>query len=118
VLLRVEKAGKLGGGSYEVVDTKLAQETKGGTLLQLSLYADLLADIQGEPPKWSMSSLLRPSMLPQAYRVAAFAAYYRRVRRRLEEVAANGTEASLYPDPIAHCDICRWRQTLREQAPY
>jgi len=28
--------------------------------------------------------------VPQAYRVAAFAAYYRRVRRRLEEVAANG----------------------------
>src|SRR5262249_50588273 len=41
VLLRVDEPSRLGGWSYEVVDTKLAQETKGGTILQLSLYADL-----------------------------------------------------------------------------
>jgi predicted RecB family nuclease len=110
VLLRVEKAGKLGAWSYEVVDTKLAQETKGGTLLQLSLYADLLAGIQGEPPEMLYVVTPETEYVPHTYRAAAFAAYYRRVRRRLEEVVANGTEASLYPDPIAHCDICRWRQ--------
>ena len=52
VLLRVPTPSTLGAWSYEVVDTKLAQETKGGTLLQLSLYADLLADLQGAAPEW------------------------------------------------------------------
>ena len=110
VLLRVEKESKLGVWSYEVVDTKLAQETKGGTLLQLGLYADLLAGIQGEPPEMVYVVTPETEYVPHTYRVAGFAAYYGRVRRRLEEVIANGTEANLYPDPIAHCDVCRWRQ--------
>jgi hypothetical protein len=35
-LLRVETASNLGPWSYEVVDTKLSRETKGGTVLQLT----------------------------------------------------------------------------------
>ena len=42
VLLRVEKPSALGAWSYEVVDTKLTQETKGSTVLQPCLYSDLL----------------------------------------------------------------------------
>jgi len=42
VLRRVERQSNLGGWSYEAVDAKLARETKGGTILQLSLYSDLL----------------------------------------------------------------------------
>ena len=37
VLLRIEAPSQLGSWSYEVVDTKLARETRGGTILQLSL---------------------------------------------------------------------------------
>jgi predicted RecB family nuclease len=40
VLRRVETPSSLGAWSYEVIDTKLARETKGGTVLQLCLYAD------------------------------------------------------------------------------
>ena len=47
VLLRVERPSDLGAGSYEVADTKLAAETRGGTVLQISLYADLVSQIQG-----------------------------------------------------------------------
>jgi hypothetical protein len=36
VLKRVETPSALGVWSYEVIDTKLARETKGGTILQLS----------------------------------------------------------------------------------
>src|SRR5437016_4283282 len=35
VLLRVNTPSELGNWSYEVVDTKLARETRGGTILQL-----------------------------------------------------------------------------------
>jgi hypothetical protein len=37
VLLRVETPSSLGDWSYEVVDTKLSRETKGGTVLQQRL---------------------------------------------------------------------------------
>ena len=39
VLLRVDRPSNLGNWSYEVVDTKLARETIGGTILQLCLYS-------------------------------------------------------------------------------
>ena len=51
VLLRVETPSALGDWSYEVVDTKLSRETKGGTVLQLSLYSALLGEAQGLTPQ-------------------------------------------------------------------
>jgi len=110
VLLRVEKPSKLGAWSYEIVDTKLAQETKGGTLLQLSLYADLLTAVQGTPPEMVYVVTPETGYEPQAFRTADFAAYYRWIRRRLEEAIAKGADGDLYPEPTAHCEICRWRQ--------
>jgi predicted RecB family nuclease len=41
VLRRVEKPSELGAWSYEVIDTKLARETKGNTVLQIC-HADVL----------------------------------------------------------------------------
>ena len=52
VLRRVERASKLGVWSYEVHDCKLALETKATTILQLSLYSECLAAIQGEWPEY------------------------------------------------------------------
>jgi predicted RecB family nuclease len=44
----------LGAWSYEVVDTKLARETKGNTVLQIYLYSDLLAhDAQKLTPEFT-----------------------------------------------------------------
>ena len=37
VLRRIEKPSALGTWSYDVIDTKLARETKGGSVLQLLL---------------------------------------------------------------------------------
>jgi predicted RecB family nuclease len=39
---RFEQRSNLGEWSYRVVDTKLAKETRAGTILQLSLYSELL----------------------------------------------------------------------------
>lgn len=52
ILRRIEKPSKLGAWSYEIIDTKLARETKGGTVLQLCLYADLLEQVQGTAPEY------------------------------------------------------------------
>ena len=51
ILLRVEQPSALGAWSYEVQDTKLARETKGGTILQLCAYSDLLDRMQGRAPE-------------------------------------------------------------------
>ena len=51
-LLRVERSSALGGWSYEVLDAKLARSAKGEALLQLLLYSDLLARVQGMEPAW------------------------------------------------------------------
>ena len=109
VLLRVEKPSALGSWSYEVVDTKLAQETKGGTVLQLCLYSDLLAKAQGLAPELAYVVTPETGFVPQPYRVSAFAAYYRRVGQHLQEAVQGNTDEG-YPDPNPHCDVCRWRQ--------
>lgn len=106
-LLRVDEPSELGPWSYEVADTKLARETRGGTLLQLSLYSDLVARVQGTQPQ--RMHVVKPGegFPSEAYRVAEFAAFYRLARRRLEEALANAP-AGTYPDPVPHCDVCRW----------
>src|SRR5262249_51676484 len=43
VLLRCDLPTALGAWGYEVADTKLARETRAGTILQLGLYCDMLA---------------------------------------------------------------------------
>src|SRR5437868_5333945 len=50
VLLRVDGESRFGAWKYEPVETKLAKTTKGATLIQLCLYADLLAEMQGAVP--------------------------------------------------------------------
>lgn len=47
---RVETPSRFGAWSYEVTDTKLARETKGNTVLQISLYSDMLSAMQGVEP--------------------------------------------------------------------
>jgi uncharacterized protein len=50
VLQRVDGESDLGRWSYEVYDTKLARETRGGTVLQLSVYSEMVALVQGRAP--------------------------------------------------------------------
>ncbi len=109
VLLRVATPSVFGEWSYEVVDTKLARETRGGTVLQLSLYSDLLSRVQDTMPEYMHVVTPGAGFKPQTYRTAAFAAYYRHVKRRLETSVAQRSGITTYPDPKDHCEICRWR---------
>src|ERR1022692_953731 len=109
VLRRVDTASDLGAWSYEVFDTKLARETKGGTVLQLCLYADLVATVQGIRPTYSYVVAPWSKYEPQKYRMDDYAAYYRRVKNGLKIAIDEQATAEIYPDPKEHCDICRWQ---------
>src|SRR3954452_8426122 len=50
-LVRIEQPSALGAFSYEVVDTKLKRKPDPKHILQLVLYSDLLAKIQGLDPE-------------------------------------------------------------------
>lgn len=123
VLLRVGTPSALGAWSYEVVDTKLARKTRGGTILQLCVYSEIVGDYQGAAPeRFHVVSPGEP-FVEQAYRVDEFWAYYRLVKARLGSVvsaiggpegppahvgAGASDQVSTYPEPVPHCDICRW----------
>jgi predicted RecB family nuclease len=44
----------------------------------------------------------------ERYRVAEYAAYYRYVKGQLEKACETTARAETYPEPCAHCDVCRW----------
>jgi uncharacterized protein len=109
ILRRVAVPSRLGAWSYEVIDTKLARTTRAGTLLQLCLYADLLAQVQGSWPEHVHVVTPGSGFEPQRFRTAAYAAYYRHVKHSLER-ALHEPSATTYPDPNQHCEICHWRR--------
>ena len=119
ILLRVEHRSDLGDWSYEVHDTKLARETKAGTILQLSAYSDMLARVQGFTPEHfhvvtpavggSEDPPLRFTV--SQYRVEDYAAYYRMVLATLQAELARGHDALIrdyYPEPVDACPVCGW----------
>jgi predicted RecB family nuclease len=114
ILRRVETPSNLGAWSYEVTDTKLARETKGNTVLQISLYSDLVSSMQGSDPASAFVVTPGTQYEPEPYRIADYAAYYRHVRGSLERAIASPMDGA-YPEPIEHCDICRWRNHCDER---
>lgn len=109
VLRRVERVSKFGAWSYEVHDCKLALETKAATILQLSMYSECLAAIQGQWPEYMHVVPPGDGFRSDPYRVLDYAAYYRHVKSRLEvAMENNGSTTPTYPEPTPHCAICRW----------
>jgi len=109
VLRRVERASKLGDWSYEVYDCKLARETKAATILQLSLYSELVATIQGVLPECMYVVPPAEGFQPEPHRVLDYAAYYRYVKARLERATERTVGSpTTYAEPNPHCPICRW----------
>jgi uncharacterized protein len=115
VLRRVERPSRLGAWSYEVTDAKLARETKGNTVLQISLYSDLLSEAQGLEPQSAFVVTPGTNYTPEEYRIADYAAYYRHVRESLERAVSSSAAGAAYPEPIEHCEICRWRRHCDER---
>ncbi len=109
-LQRVALPSELGPWSYEIVDTKLARSAKGGALLQLLLYAQLVERVQGVSPERVYLALGGPEARTESFRVADYAAYFRSMCRRFLEHVARAPETAPYaPEPVAHCEICAWK---------
>ena len=112
VLRRVEMPSAIGPWSYQVADTKLARETRGGTVLQLLLYSELLSIAQGLVPENFHVVTPDPANPIQTFRVQDYTAYFRLIRGRLEATSLQNADvlaAANYPEPVEQCDVCRWR---------
>jgi uncharacterized protein len=115
-LIKVPRPSRLGAWSYEVTDAKLATETRAGTVLQLCVYSELVAAIQGERPEHAHVVAPHHDFKPEAYRLADYEAYYRLVKHRLEAALDTRTERTpssalaiaTYPEPVQHCEVCAW----------
>ncbi len=107
ILLKVEGNSKFGNWSYEVHDTKLSQNTRASTILQLCLYTDLLNSIQGSAPKKMYVVKPGDNFPTEEFLYTDFQAYYRLVKKNFEYVI-NAPALQTYPDPVEHCNICRW----------
>ena len=109
VVLKVPGKSKFGDWSYEVQDTKLAQQTRASAILQLCLYTELVSVMQESVPE-NMYIVKPGSDFPdEKYRYAEFQSYYHLVKKNFERVMA-GPALSTYPEPAEHCGICRWWQ--------
>lgn len=107
ILLKVKGKSKFGNWSYEVQDTKLAQNTKAATILQLCLYTDLISTLQQSIPEKMYVVKPGDDFPTEQYRFADFHAYYRQAKKNFESIMA-GPELATYPDPVEHCGVCRW----------
>lgn len=115
ILRRVEEPSDLGAWSYEIIDTKLARETKAGSVLQLCLYADLLEKVQGKAPERIYIVAPWSNYEPQEFRYADYAAYFRKAKAAAENATIAEAPPLHYPEPKEHCDICRWRKQCEER---
>ncbi len=117
ILRRIEKPSTLGKWSYEIIDTKLARETKGGTILQLCLYAQLLTAMQGLEPEYVYVVAPWSDFQPQQYRVADYMAFLRKAQRAAQAAVEPGTDPApaIYPHPKEYCDVCRWERQCSDR---
>ncbi|HET9825352.1 MAG TPA: hypothetical protein VFP87_08460, partial [Chitinophagaceae bacterium] len=112
-LVKVENPGKrskFGPWYYEVMDTKLSRETKAGAILQICMYSEILSHLQGCMPEHMYIN--NPNGEHQ-FRVDDFMAFYRLMKNKLTEAICTPSEG--YPEPVAHCDICKWWEDCNKQ---
>ena len=105
-LVRVPVASALGDWSYEVYDTKLARDTRAGTLLQLSVYSVLVSRLQDARPTRMHVVTPGRNWEPVSYRIDDFAAYFRLLENGIARFLADPRPT--YPELVTHCDLCAW----------
>jgi uncharacterized protein len=110
-LERVERPSLLNAWSYEVADTKLKRKPDPKHVLQLCLYSDLLAKIQGVEPEAAHLQLGDGSRF--SVRLSEVSAYARHARRMLEVFLVERPETR--PEPVSACGLCRWSERCAEQ---
>ena len=111
-LIRVDTPSRLGDFSYEVVDTKLARSSRAKFLLQLCLYSEMLAQVQGIMPRHMVVVL--GDGRKETFLVADYLRYYRQLKRRFLDWATR-VERESYPERCERCSMCRWRDLCSTQ---
>lgn len=106
-LRRVEVPSRLGGWSYEAVDTKLARTAKPSHVLQLGLYSDLLAEVQGVRPH-AMHIVLGDAK-EATFRPIEFRHTLDAAKARYLDFIETGAQGSV-GEPCATCSLCGWRE--------
>jgi uncharacterized protein len=107
ILIKVPGTSKFGSWSYEIQDTKLAQDTRTGTILQLCLYTDLLTMLQQAVPEKMYVVKPGDNFPTEEYFYADFQAYYRLSKASYENVIKE-QDRQTYPESVEHCGICNW----------
>ena len=110
-LYRVDKPSDLGNWSYEVADTKLSRKAKPSHILQLCLYSDLLAQMQGIRPEKAHVELGSGETL--TVRVDDVDAYAQLTRERFEQFVEERPETR--SEPVPACGMCRWREHCQQE---
>ncbi|MBN9085182.1 MAG: hypothetical protein BGP06_19620 [Rhizobiales bacterium 65-9] len=110
-LERVERPSDLGSWSYEVVDTKLKRKPDPKHVLQLCLYSDLVARVQGVAPEAAHLQLGDGSRFTVP--LSEVASYARHARRMLETFLIERPKTK--PEPVSMCGLCRWSPRCAEQ---
>ena len=110
-LERVPIPSDLGSYSYEVADTKLKRKPAPGHVLQLALYSDLLAEIQGRAP--DRAHILLGTGERATFRLSEYSSYARHARDRLEAFVRSS--APTRPAPCSLCALCRWRDRCADE---
>ncbi|WP_374125921.1 TM0106 family RecB-like putative nuclease [Sphingomonas sp. 28-62-11] len=110
-LERVERPSGLGAWSYEVVDTKLKRKPDPKHVLQLCLYSDLLAKVQGAAPEAAHLELGDGSRF--TVRLSDVSSYARHARRTLEAFLVERPRTR--PEPVSACALCRWGDRCGER---
>lgn len=111
-LIRVETPSKLGAFSYEVVDTKLSRTSRAKFLLQLCLYSEMLAEVQGVVPR-HMYVVLGDGR-KDTFIVADYLRYYRQLKQRFLSWTSETVRES-YPEKCERCGMCRWRDICTDR---
>lgn len=111
-LLRVDEPSDLGDWSYTVIDTKLARSMKATHAVQLSVYARLLSQKQGRPPK---TVAVRLGDGHDAEIFAADCAHYvGAAMQRFHSFVVSPPEVSA-AEPCAQCTYCKWQTACESE---
>jgi predicted RecB family nuclease len=111
-LIRVDHPSALGAWSYDIADAKLAVSEKASFLVQLCVYADLVAAVQGVLPR-SIRALLGDGREVR-YDPARYVAYVRLARERFERRIAS-LDPEAVPERVSACDGCAWFERCDER---
>jgi len=114
-LKKVDKPSKLGGYSYEIIDTKLSKKSRAKFIIQLAFYADLLEGVQGVPPE--LVYIVLGDGKEERFQLSDYRYYYQSLKQRFvsflaasEQQGVAHTAHNSTPFPCDKCDLCHWRE--------